>query len=411
MHNEEKTFKPLKTLKTNILVRDMLSESAGVLSPAVNGSTMTLSPGECKYSGTFAGDISPPFQPHLSHTPVPYEPYGSAHPPSHPIDTVYHPYLHAPTVVRPRIPYRSAIQEPILYDRGQPRQIGVEFFYQMLGATHQDSSCSTHGYSQAEYGVSSSYPYVLGPADRVFEGDRVVGKEQERVRSLHIQGEADERGDDDGDGGDDDGDGGDDDQDDDDDDDDDGDEEQTVYVALVAPISGSDRRSRHEKREGFDRQLYVGDEQTSQSHQVRAACYLQYILGSSLFSDKSGNIVPARLWPLLQDASRADAKELAGCWLLLEAPSHLLTESWTSVPAIPASSCTDDYMDWYLPHSHPRIQNPRNILSGYNVSVAPAMPPKALLDLIVRECHRQDIDGDEFRLRVRDLLRKHYIAL
>ncbi|KAI5668746.1 hypothetical protein M9H77_18599 [Catharanthus roseus] len=77
------------------------------------------------------------------------------------------------------------------------------------------------------------------------------------------------------------------------------------------------------------------------SHQVRATCYLQYILGSSLFSDKSGNIVPARLWPLLRDvssvgrftwgaaclaylyrnlgqASRADAKEFAGCWSLLE---------------------------------------------------------------------------------------------
>ncbi|KAI5675582.1 hypothetical protein M9H77_06532 [Catharanthus roseus] len=82
--------------------------------------------------------------------------------------------------------------------------------------------------------------------------------------------------------------------------------------------------------------------QTSQSHQVRAACYLQYILGTSLFSDKSDNIVPARLWPLLQDVSsvgrfawgaaclaylyqnlgqtsKVNAKELAGCWSLLEA--------------------------------------------------------------------------------------------
>ncbi|KAI5652729.1 hypothetical protein M9H77_29916 [Catharanthus roseus] len=118
----------------------------------------------------------PLLQPHLSHTPVPYELYESAHPPSHPTDTVYDPYLYAPTVMRPRIPYRYAIQEPILEFRGQPRRIGVEF-YQMLGATPQDSSCSTHG---------------------------IVGEEQERVRSLHIQREADERGDDDGDGDDDD---------------------------------------------------------------------------------------------------------------------------------------------------------------------------------------------------------------
>ncbi|KAI5659924.1 hypothetical protein M9H77_28717 [Catharanthus roseus] len=31
--------------------------------------------------------------------------------------------------------------------------------------------------------------------------------------------------------------------------------------------------------------------------------------------------------------------------LWLEVPSYLLTETWTSVPAIPASSCTDDYLD------------------------------------------------------------------
>ncbi|KAI5683293.1 hypothetical protein M9H77_04521 [Catharanthus roseus] len=96
--------------------------------------------------------------------------------------------------------------------------------------------------------------------------------------------------------------------------------------------------------------------------------------------------------------------------LWLEAPSHLLTELWTSVPAIPTSSYTDDYMGWYLSCTHSRIQNPENIPSGYNVPVAPAMPPKALLDLIARECRRQDIDGDEFRRTVRDLLRKHYIA-
>ncbi|KAI5661226.1 hypothetical protein M9H77_20549 [Catharanthus roseus] len=121
----------------------------------------------------------PPLQPHLSHTPVPYEPYGSAHPPSHPTDTAYDLYLHAPTVVRPCIPYRSTIQERILYDRGQPRQIGVEFFYQMLGA-RQDSSCSTHGYSHVEYGISSSDSHVPGPADR----DRGLLKCRSRYMAL-----------------------------------------------------------------------------------------------------------------------------------------------------------------------------------------------------------------------------------
>ncbi|KAI5682030.1 hypothetical protein M9H77_03258 [Catharanthus roseus] len=142
----------------------------------------------------------PPLQLHLSHTPVSYELYGSTHPPSHPTDTVYDPYLHAPTIVRPHIPYRSAIQEPILEFRGQPRQIGVEFFYQMLGAAL-----------------------------------RILHAAHQNILMLSM-GEADERGDDDGDGGDDDQDDG----------DDDGDEKQTVYVAHVAPASRSDRRPRHE---------------------------------------------------------------------------------------------------------------------------------------------------------------------
>ncbi|KAI5654511.1 hypothetical protein M9H77_31698 [Catharanthus roseus] len=36
----------------------------------------------------------------------------------------------------------------------------------MLGAARQDSSCSTHGYSHADYSVSSSDHYVPRPADR-----------------------------------------------------------------------------------------------------------------------------------------------------------------------------------------------------------------------------------------------------
>ncbi|KAI5668932.1 hypothetical protein M9H77_18785 [Catharanthus roseus] len=185
-----------------------------------------------------------PLQPHLSHTPVPYEPYGSAQPSSHPTGAVYDLYLHAP-IIRPRIPYRSATQEPILEFIDQPRQIGVEFFYQMFGAAPQDSSCRTHGYSHAEYGVSSSVPYVPRPADRVcegdigFEGDRGVGEEQERVGSLYIEGEADERDDDDGDGGDEDQDEG----------DDAGDEEQPVTP--VAHASGSDEHPRHGKGKGL----------------------------------------------------------------------------------------------------------------------------------------------------------------
>ncbi|KAI5653474.1 hypothetical protein M9H77_30661 [Catharanthus roseus] len=59
--------------------------------------------------------------------------------------------------------------------------------------TGEDSSCSTHGYSHAEYDVSSSDPYVPGPADR----------------------------------------------------------EQTAYIAPVAPANGSDGCPRHRKGKGL----------------------------------------------------------------------------------------------------------------------------------------------------------------
>ncbi|KAI5681406.1 hypothetical protein M9H77_02634 [Catharanthus roseus] len=80
-------------------------------------------------------------------------------------------------------------------------------------------------------------------ADLRFEGDRGLGEEPDRVRSLHIGGEEDERADDGGDGDDDD----DDDNDDDDDAEDAGDEEQHVPLAPVAPASGSDGRPCHGK--------------------------------------------------------------------------------------------------------------------------------------------------------------------
>ncbi|KAI5659329.1 hypothetical protein M9H77_28122 [Catharanthus roseus] len=104
------------------------------------------------------------------------------------------------------------------YDTGTP---GDRFFEQMVGAVQPDSSYSTY--------------------DLRFESDRGLGEEPDRVRSLHIGGEEDERAYDSGDG----------DGDDDDDGKDVGDEEQPVSLAPVAPASGSDGRPRHGKGKGF----------------------------------------------------------------------------------------------------------------------------------------------------------------
>ncbi|KAI5683352.1 hypothetical protein M9H77_04580 [Catharanthus roseus] len=82
------------------------------------------------------------------------------------------------------------------------------------------------------------------------------------------------------------------------------------------------------------------------STEQRAACYVLYLLGSSFFTDKSGNNFPGKLWSLVKNvsslggftwgaatlpylyrslgqASRADAKKVSGCWSLLEAWIYL----------------------------------------------------------------------------------------
>ncbi|KAI5677718.1 hypothetical protein M9H77_08668 [Catharanthus roseus] len=274
----------------------------------------------------------------------------------------------------------------------------------MLGAAPQDSSCSIHGYSHAEYGVSSSDPYVPRPANK-----------------------ADERGDDDGDSGDDDQDEG----------DDAGDEEQPVPVA---PASGSDGRPHHGKGKWL---MQDRDSLKCRSHymaltswelnDVQALIYLyfpmsappareiracwvstwhefvayvdyveSYMLDWILRQFGYRQCIPAHpIQP--QEARRLPNNRMyvlrntfmEALWL--EAPSHLLTESWTSVPAIPSSSGTDYYMGWYLPCSHPRIQNPENIPSGFHVPVAPVMSLQALLDLIAHEATREDLEDNEFR--------------
>ncbi|KAI5680816.1 hypothetical protein M9H77_02043 [Catharanthus roseus] len=289
----------------------------------------------------------PLFQPHLSHTSVPYEPYGSTHLPSHPIDTAYDSYLHAPTIVRPRIPYRSVIQEPILFAGSRNKRPEVA----------RD---------------------VPAPTQKM-----------KKVKPSDLeQTEAAEGG--------------------------------SVHPELIPSYGGHVCRSRYMALTGLElTDLQVGPlasglSSNSVDHRLSRDQLMHWSFTLLLLADRLHSHIRT------QDVCDYWVSTWHRMWVLrntfvetlwLEAPSHLFTKTWTSVPAIPASSCTDDYIDWYLPCTHPRIQNPGNILSGYNVPVAPAMPPKALLDLIVRESHRQDIEGDEFRRRVRDLLRQHYIAL
>ncbi|KAI5659718.1 hypothetical protein M9H77_28511 [Catharanthus roseus] len=78
--------------------------------------------------------------------------------------------------------------------------------------------------------------------------------------------------------------------------------------------------------------------------------------------------------------------------LWLEAPSHLLTSTWTIVSALPSSQCTDNYMPWFLPGTHPRIQNPEMLPREIQLLTVTPITPQVLVDMISREVDRDDID-------------------
>ncbi|KAI5663261.1 hypothetical protein M9H77_22584 [Catharanthus roseus] len=93
--------------------------------------------------------------------------------------------------------------------------------------------------------------------------------------------------------------------------------------------------------------------------------------------------------------------------LCLEAPSHLLTSTWISIPAQPPSRCTGDYILWFLPRTHPRIQNPDRLPRCAIADAAP-ITPHVLLDMISRELDREDIDDATKVGRASDMIKKYH---
>ncbi|KAI5661966.1 hypothetical protein M9H77_21289 [Catharanthus roseus] len=92
----------------------------------------------------------------------------------------------------------------------------------------------------------------------------------------------------------------------------------------------------------------------------------------------------------------------------LEAPSHLLTSTWTSIPAIPPSRCTDDYMPWFLPRPHPRIHNPDRLPRGMQFPTTAPITPHVLLDMVARELDRDDIDDATKVGRASDMIKRYH---
>ncbi|KAI5681073.1 hypothetical protein M9H77_02300 [Catharanthus roseus] len=94
--------------------------------------------------------------------------------------------------------------------------------------------------------------------------------------------------------------------------------------------------------------------------------------------------------------------------LWLEAPSHLLTSTWTSIHAIPSSRCTDNYMLWFLPRTHPRIQNPDRLPRGMQLPTIAPITPQVLLDMVARELDHDDIDDATKVSRASDMIKRYH---
>lgn len=148
---------------------------------------------------------------------------------------MYDPYLHA-SIVRPHIPYRSLAQEPLYEFTDPARKLRADFFDQIVGGVPSDYSYSTHDYTATDYGILSLEPFIgRDSGDMGLEGDRGLGEEPDRIRSLYIEGDDNDRVHDDND----------------DDGDNAGDDYQLVPLAPVPPGSSSDGRPRHGKGNGL----------------------------------------------------------------------------------------------------------------------------------------------------------------
>ncbi|KAI5668120.1 hypothetical protein M9H77_17973 [Catharanthus roseus] len=94
--------------------------------------------------------------------------------------------------------------------------------------------------------------------------------------------------------------------------------------------------------------------------------------------------------------------------LWLEAPSHLLTSTWTNIPAIPPSRCTDDYMPWFLSRTHLPIQNPCRLPRGVHMPIIAPITLQVLLDMVARELDCDDIDDATKVSRASDMIKRYH---
>ncbi|KAI5676025.1 hypothetical protein M9H77_06975 [Catharanthus roseus] len=236
------------------------------------------------------------------------------------------------------------------HDTGAPgspaRQLGAEFFKQMVGTVQPDSSYNTHGYTARDCGVSSSEPFIgrrysvnlgveadRGPRNKRPDKARDVPASTQRKRVKASDWEQIEPAE--------------------------GDRDILKCRSRYMTLTGW---SLTDPQELFD---VATSRRSTMSSSDRAACYIQYLL------------------------------------------DRATVYSRTPYP-ISGGTQACQQQDWFLPRSHPRLQNPVNIPHGFHVPVDLPMLDKALLDLIASEARREDAGKEEKFDRIANLLSRHY---
>ncbi|KAI5654165.1 hypothetical protein M9H77_31352 [Catharanthus roseus] len=205
----------------------------------------------------------------------------------------------------------SMVQEPMNEFSGPGRKLGAEFQDQMVGAVPTDSSYNTHECTAIDYSVCSSDPFVRKDfGDIGTEGSR--NKRPDKTRDVSTQTQRKKAkscdweltGPADG-----------------------GPIDPKLIPSYGGHVSGriwlGQERSMLKSRSRYimiaviqsdlgimysggginGQELFdvATDPHGRLSFSDRAACYIQYFLGNSLFNDKSGNVIPTKLWPLVKN--------------------------------------------------------------------------------------------------------------
>ncbi|KAI5667953.1 hypothetical protein M9H77_17806 [Catharanthus roseus] len=130
---------------------------------------------------------------------------------------------------------------------------------------------------------------------------------------------------------------------------------------------------------------------------------------------------------ILGETLRVDTKELSGCWSLLEAWIYLYFPMFSLAVRSGAKLCKpyiqsfamlghklehklidlQNYMPWFLPRTHPRIQNPQRLPHSVQLPTATPITPQVLVDMISREVDRDDVDDATKIGRISDMIKKY----